>query len=85
MSGALRACRMLFFFCPEVRPASIFIHLSSVSDCLPSCLSALLSPLHSCFSVSKALVVNMKQVDSEEMKVGRDRTEAGSEITLESA
>lgn len=39
----------------------------------------------SCFSLSKALVGNMKQVESEKMKVGRDRTEAGSEIALESA
>lgn len=73
------------FYFSEAGPASIFIHLSSVSDCLPSCLSALLPPLHSCFSVSKALVGNMKQVESEKMKVGRDRTKTGSEINLESA
>lgn len=42
MSGAQRAGRRLFF--SDAGPASIFIYLSSVSDCLPSCLSALLSP-----------------------------------------
>lgn len=43
------------------------------------------SLLCSCFSFSKALVGNMKQVELEKMKVGRDRTAAGSQIALESA
>lgn len=82
MRGAQRAGRRLFFF-PEARPVSIFIYLSSV--CPPVFLPFSFSLLHSCFSLSKALVGNMKQVESEKMKVGRDRTEAGSEIALESA
>ena len=41
------------------------------------------SLLRSCFSFRKALVGNMKQVESEEMKVGRDGTEAlGQKLPL---
>lgn len=73
----------VFLFFSEAGPASIFIRLSSVSVGPPVFLPFFL--LQPCFPLTETLVGNMKQAASEKMKVGRDRTEAGSEIALESA
>lgn len=84
MSGAQRAGRRLFFsFLKPSQLLSLSIFHLFLTVCHPVFL--LSSLLHSCFSYGKALVGNMKQVESEKMKAGSDRTGAGSEIALESA
>lgn len=83
MSGAQRAGRRVFSFLKPSQLLSLSIFHLFPTVCHPVFLP--FSLLRSCFSYSKALVGNMKQVESEKMKAGSDRTEAGSEIALESA
>lgn len=89
MSGAQRAGRRLFLFAclfDFVKPGQLLslsvFHLF-LTVCPPVFLP--LSLLRSSFSFSEPLVGNMKQVESEKMKVGRERTEVGSETALERA
>lgn len=83
VSGAQRAGRRVFSFLKPSQLLSLSIFHLFPTVCHPVFLP--FSLLRSCFSYSKALVGNMKQVESEKMKAGSDRTEAGSEIALESA
>lgn len=71
--------RVFFFFLKPIQLLSLspFHRFPPVS--LPFVL------LQPCFPLNETLVGNKKQAASEKMKVGRDRTEAGSEIALESA
>lgn len=84
LSGTQRAGRRFsFFFLKPGQLLSLSVFHLFLTVCPPVFLPFSLPC--SCFSFSKALVKNTKQAESGKMKVGRDRTEAGSETALESA
>lgn len=68
-------CIFFFFFLKPGQLLSLSVFHLFLTVCPPVFLPFSLP--RSCFSFSKALVGNTKQVELEKMKVGRDRTGAG--------